>query len=261
MMALYTSVDFGENLEIGFSGPPLEEGPLPTLFYFALSARDTLCVDPYNQPVVYLSDRKLRIFSITLPFHESPRDPHKALIEWFNAFTERHDILAPFIDAVTKVIINIERAGHLLPNKVGIAGLSRGALIAAHIAARSSFIHHFVGYAPLTQLGQARGFASTEHLGSVGDLIAHYNMANLIPSLIGKNVRFHVGNRDVLIGTGTCFSFVEELTEACYQNKIRSPQVELIVYPSIGYLGHGTPKAIFEQGAEWMRQKLESQND
>jgi esterase FrsA len=83
-------------------------------------------------------------------------------------------------------------------------------------------------------------------------------MRHLIDKLIGKNLRFHIGNRDELVGTAACFSFIEQLAEASYQNRIRSPQAELIVYPAIGYLGHGTPKAIFEQGAEWLSQKLEA---
>ena len=55
-----------------FVGPPLEEGPFPTLIYFALSAEDSLQCDPFNQPVQFLEGLPLRIFSITLPGAEHP---------------------------------------------------------------------------------------------------------------------------------------------------------------------------------------------
>ncbi len=252
MTPSYTSIDFGENLEMGFSGPPLEEGALPALFYFALSAKDSLTLDPYNQPVAYLAKKRLRVFSITLPFHEPPLDPQHALAGWSNAFAEGRDILSPFIDAVVNVIAKISSHGYIHEGQIGVAGLSRGAFIASHIAARSPLIQHILGYAPLTKLSRARGFSLPGHHPAV----AKYDVHHLISSLIGKNVRFHIGNRDVLVGTAACFSFIEQLAEASYQNKIRSPQAELIVFPSIGYQGHGTPKEIFEQGAEWMSQKL-----
>jgi esterase FrsA len=176
------------------------------------------------------------------------------LKQWAKAFAEGHDILAPFIDGAVKVIEKIAALGYASPDHIGVAGLSRGALIAAFIAARSPLIRHILGFAPLTRLAKARDFKDFPHPSA----IAGYDMRHLIDKLIGKNLRFHIGNRDELVGTAACFSFIEQLAEASYQNRIRSPQAELIVYPAIGYLGHGTPKAIFEQGAEWLSQKLEA---
>lgn len=240
---------------MGVSGPPLTEGPLPALFYFALSAKDSLCQDPYNQPVVYLSRRRLRVFSVTLPFHEAPQDPQDALTNWARSFAEGHDILAPFFERVVKVIEKIVSNGYAIPDRIGAAGLSRGAFVAAHIAARTSLICHILGYAPLTKLGKARGIR--ESLPAHSPAVAAYDLHHLIEKLIGKNLRFFIGNRDELVGTASCFSFIEQLAEASYMHRIRSPQAELVIYPSIGYQGHGTPKEIFEQGAEWMSQKLE----
>ncbi|MCB1084213.1 MAG: hypothetical protein KDK61_07865, partial [Simkania sp.] len=65
-----------------FVGPRLEEGPLPTLIYFALSAEDSLERDPFNQPVQFLEGLPLRIFSITLPGHENNLPPEDALNVW-----------------------------------------------------------------------------------------------------------------------------------------------------------------------------------
>ncbi len=250
-MTTFTSIDFGEGLEMGVSGPPLTEGPLPALFYFALSAKDSLCQGPYNQPVAYLSSRRLRVFSVTLPFHQPPLDPQDALTHWAQAFLQGHDILAPFIHNVVRVIEKIAQLGY--SSKMAVAGLSRGALIAAHVAAHSTLVQYILGFAPLTRLGKAREFREF----APHSLIDAYDTHNLLARLIGKPLRFYIGNRDERVGTASCFSVTQQLTEASYQSKIRSPQVELVIFPSIGYHGHGTPKEIFEQGAEWICQKLE----
>lgn len=253
-MTTFTSIDFGEGLEMGVSGPPLAEGPLPALFYFALSAKDSLCLDPYNQPVAYLSSRQLRVFSVTLPFHEPPRQPQDALAHWAQAFLQGHDILAPFIHSVVRVIEKIAHLGYA--SKIAVAGLSRGALIATHIAAHSTLVQYILGFAPLTRLGKAREFQEFSH----HSLIDAYDIHHRLAQLIGKPLRFYIGNRDERVGTAACFSVIEQLAEASYQSKIRSPQVELVIFPSIGHQGHGTPKEIFEQGAEWISQKIEAAN-
>lgn len=254
-MNTYSSIDAGVDLQVGISGPPLSEGPLPALFYFALSAKDSLCLDPFNQPVVHIArhHHRLRVFSITLPFHEPPLVPQEALTAWAQAYAQENDILAPFMHQTLQAIQNINTLGYCLPYAISAAGLSRGAFIATHIGARSSLIQNILGFAPLTQLSKAKEFQDLQHLPAV----TAYNLEHQIPHLIGKNLRFYIGNHDERVGTHACFSFIEQLTENSYQNRIRSPQVELIIYPSIGYQGHGTPKAIFEKGATWISQQME----
>jgi len=255
-MTTYTSIDFGEGLEMGVSGPPLSEGSMPALFYFALSAEDSLCLRPYNRPAEYLANRLLRVFSVTLPFHKTSGEPQEALTHWVSSFAEGRNILAPFFEAVIKVIEKIAHLGYAAADQIGVAGLSRGAFIATHVAARCSLIKHILGFAPLTRLSKSRTFAESVRHSFLDALDIHH----LISSLIGKNLRFYIGNRDHLVGTGSCFSFIEQLADASYEAKIRSPQAELIIFPSIGFLGHGTPPEIFDQGAEWIGQKLSVAN-
>lgn len=252
-MNTFSLIEVDENLEIGMSGPPLEHGPLPALFYFALSARDSLTLDPFNQPVIHLLNiGKMRVFSITLPFHEPPREPQDALTHWAQSFLDHHDILDPFLTSAVSAIEKIASAGYTSSHKIGVAGLSRGAFIASHVAARSPLVHSVLGFAPLTQLHKTKEFASLTD----DPRVMSYSISHQIPQLVGKNLRFYMGNRDERVGTARCFSFIQNLTEHSYQNKIRSPQVELILYPSIGFLGHGTPQAIFENGAEWILKQL-----
>ena len=68
--------------DIAFIGPPLSEGALPAVFYFSLSAKESLGLDPFNQPAVYLTQFPLRVFSISLPYHNAHFSPKEALSLW-----------------------------------------------------------------------------------------------------------------------------------------------------------------------------------
>jgi hypothetical protein len=82
------------------------------------------------------------------------------------------------------------------------------------------------------------------------------DLIHLAPSLFDRTIRFYIGNHDTRVGTGECFHFTQSLVEEAVRNQIRSPQIELIITPSIGQMGHGTSKEIFHAGTEWLAQKV-----
>ena len=71
-----------------------------------------------------------------------------------------------------------------------------------------------------------------------------------------RKLRFYIGNCDQRVGTRNCFDFVDKLSSAMFEARNRSPSVELIISPSIGFQGHGTPKHIFHRGAQWLAEQL-----
>ena len=50
--------------------------------------------------------------------------------------------------------------------------------------------------------------------------------------------------------------FVRKLTDDAFESGIRSAPIEMIITPSIGYQGHGTSTHVFEEGAEWLKERL-----
>jgi hypothetical protein len=239
---------------VSYLGPPIETGPLPALFYLALSVEETLQVDPFNQPAVYLSSLPMRIFSMTLPGHGPGLDSHHAIELWAKEISQGHDIIHAFIERLSSVVDELISRHIIIADKLGIAGLSRGGFIAAHAAANISAFNTILGFAPLTRMTYAKEFEALQDHSLAQSL-------NLLPQterLVGKTLRFYIGNRDTRVGTSNAFAFIEKLTDANFHHKIRSPQVELIIYPSVGHLGHGTPPPIFHQGAAWIAGKLVS---
>ncbi len=101
--AIHT-LDLHSQLEIACIGPELSYGPLPALFYFALSAQDSLNLDPFNQPAVYLSSLPMRIFSITLPGHENQLPPTQALEVWAREIAVGNNVIATFVSKVKTAV-------------------------------------------------------------------------------------------------------------------------------------------------------------
>ncbi|MCB1084817.1 MAG: hypothetical protein KDK60_01805 [Chlamydiia bacterium] len=225
--------------EVYFVGPPLEKGPLPTLFYFALSAKDSLSLDPFNQPVQFLKGKPLRIFSITLPSHENNRPPEKAVDAWADRMAQGEKVIPPFIEKVKAIITHLRP--HFEKGTCDVMGLSRGAFIACHVAALCPEVTHILGYAPLTKLTHNPRFKNDS-----------LNLIHLVPKLYDRTVRFYIGNHDTKVGTDNAFHFIDALSKEANSHRIRSAPIELIIGPSIGYQGHGTPPEIFRAGAEWI---------
>lgn len=219
-----------------FIGPPLKEGPLPALFYFALSAEDSLGKNPYNQPVQFLQGLPLRIFSITLPAHENSFPAEEAMNVWAER-TKRGDALIPsFIEEVKETIERLKP--HF--TSCAVAGLSRGAFIACHVAAACQKFTHILGYAALTQL----------------DYAPDLNLETLSSKLFNRKIRFYIGNHDTRVGTERAFSFIHTLAKEANRNRIRNAPIEMIIGPSIGYQGHGTSPDVFQAGVDWLKKEL-----
>ena len=241
--------DLDPSIEAAYTGPHLSCGPLPTLFYFSLSAKDSLCLDPFNQPVAYLSSLPMRIFSITLPGHENGLPPSEALNLWSQAIMRGENPIAEFIDKVNHVVAALQAQGALIDGRLAIAGLSRGAFLATHCAASNRKFRWILGFAPLTQPAFAKEFQEINQHPLVESLSLEY----LTERLVDREVRFYIGNLDMRVSTRLCFDFIEKLAQS---SKARSPNVELIIGPSIGRDGHGTAKQVFHEGAQWIAEQL-----
>jgi len=228
-------------------GPPLDAGPLPAVFYFSLSAHDSLHSHPYNQPALYLSSPGLRIFSISLPGHDQ-LPPTEALRFWADEIHQGRDVIKAFVQEAADDIRHLIAQQVIDPEKLGTMGLSRGAFIASHLAAIVPEIKHILGFAPLSRLETVQEFQNID--------VGRWDLIHLADKLFNRSIRFYIGNRDTRVGTEGCCQLIPALANAAYENKISSSPIELIIGPSIGHKGHGTSPEIFRQGAAWMEKKL-----
>lgn len=229
-----------------YVGPSLDAGPKPTLFYFALSGEDSLQRDPFNQPVQFLKESPIRIFSMTIPGHEDNLPPENAIRVWAEKMAKGEAVIPHFVGCVKEAITFL--TPYFIPGKLAIAGLSRGAFIACHVAAICPEISYILGFAPLTKLSYAKEFQGTceESL----------NLEHLSAKLCDRTLRFYIGNLDTRVGTEHTFSLIQKLAKAAQEAKIRSPPIELIISPSIGFQGHGTGPDTFQNGVDYLKARL-----
>lgn len=237
---------------IFYTGPSLGKGPMPAVFYFALSAEDSLTTDPYNQFVQFLADYPVRIFSLTLPGHENGLPPADALRLWAEEIKRGLDPFESFLAKIDQALQYLLSQNIVIPEKIAAAGLSRGAFIACHAAAKNPEIRSLLGFAPLTDLRLAKEFHDLKD----HPLILQYNPLSLTSFLSDRHIRFYIGNRDTRVGTKQTFHFIEKLVESAHEKKIRSAPIEMIVTPSIGHQGHGTSLESFKAGSLWIADQL-----
>jgi hypothetical protein len=243
-----SALSFAPSLELYHVGSSLDLGALPGVFYFALSGPDSLCQDPYNQMVPFLLDRQIRIFSLTLPAHEQGLSPHHALQIWAEEMERGKDPLEEFLDHAVQAVDFVFHQRLIERDRLAVAGLSRGGLIAGLLAARDSRIRKILGFAPVTRLVLAQEFHKLQHLRQ----LQKYDLAHHASALADRHIRFYIGNRDMRVSTSACFACIEQLVEAAHRQKIRSVPIELILTPSIGQYGHGTSMETFRHGAQWI---------
>ena len=236
-------------IEVFVAGPSKDKGALPALFYFALSGIQSLTLDPFNQPVVHLQKEPMRVFSMSLPGHGQGHDPALAIAHWAEHMDSHGDIIEEFVSSVIQSIDFLIDEGWIDPSAIAVAGLSRGGFVASHVAAVDDRVNTLLAWAPLTDLTVTKEFS---HLGDS----EIYKLEPLADKLVHKAIRLYIGNHDTRVGTDACFHFVQSVVKACGQKHIRSPKVELIISPSIGHKGHGTPPHIFSAGADWIKEQL-----
>lgn len=246
------TVKLSDKLSVSYVGKGKESGQLPALIYLALSDKDSLTTDPYNQPVEFLKNSPLRIFSFTLPSHENNLPPKQALSRWAEAIATSKDLFSPFFTQAKSAIDLLIKEGWILPEKLAIAGLSRGAFFACHLAARCQAISTILGFAPLIRLSATKEFLSLSNDPSVQALDLH----TLIPNLYNKKVRFYIGNCDQRVKTEHAFSLINSLASYALKEGLRSSPIELIIGPSFGYQGHGTPRERFQSGVNYLKGEL-----
>ncbi|NGX59010.1 MAG: hypothetical protein KR126chlam3_00154 [Chlamydiae bacterium] len=244
-------LQLSSDIEVAHIGPSLEKGRLPSVFYFALSAQESLELEPFNQPAKYLAKQGIRVFSLDLPAHGPDLQAIDAVGIWAEEFQEGRDPLAPFLKKVHFAFDALMEKGLIVREKIGLMGLSRGGLIAALLSAQYE-VRSCLCFAPLTELTFARAFKKSKEIPQA----EIYNLTNHLDALCEKKIRIYIGNRDICIGTDKCYSLAWELANAAFEKGLRSPPIELIISPSIGHLGHGTPKEIFESGADWLGKTL-----
>ena len=168
-----------EGTELYYEGADLDQGPLPALFYFAISGEESLTLHPYNSPVVYGAGPELRIFSLTLPGHGGSFNKFKAMEYWAKEIAAGNYPIENFLDQAVRAIDWLIEEEIVHPDHLALCGLSRGGLIATHIASREKRVRTLLGFAPITRLEEVEPFEENPRLESLNLTSLAENLTHL----------------------------------------------------------------------------------
>lgn len=188
---------------------------------------------------------------MTIPKHDEIFQGDVAIKKWFESFSKGIDPLTNFFHSVSEAIDDLVDEKIIDPNKIAVAGLSRGAFAAAHVAAINSKIKTLLGFAPLTSLTVIEEFNQLKNIE-----INKFDLHKLVDKLYTLTHRYYIGNLDIRVSTHLCYEYVSKLVNEMHMRGIRELPAELIINPSIGRMGHGTSQTTFTDGANWLARKL-----
>jgi predicted esterase len=247
--------DINPQLSFSYVGPPLDQGPLPSLFYFSLSAEDSITLEPFNTPITLMSPflhKKFRIFSMTIPGHENHLPKEKAIHFWAEKIRKGIDPILPFIEQICDVIDYLFNQDLLIKEKIVLSGLSRGAYIATLVAAKHPLCNTVLGFSPLIKFMVTKEFEDLSN----NPLVESLSLTTYLENLTHTKIRYYIGNRDTRVGTRNAFEFITNLANLAHEERARDGSFELLLYPSTGFMGHGTPEDIFQEGCNWIQKQL-----
>jgi alpha-beta hydrolase superfamily lysophospholipase len=242
-----------EHCGLYYRGPGPDEGPVPTVWAFALSARATLEAGAISMPADLLVERGFRVLSCDLPGHHDGIDPQQALLSWATAFTTSGSPLQSWLGLLQESLQVLDQQNCL--RQLSFYGISRGALMASWAAAELQMparvnLHKLCAWSPLVRLSHAQDFKDLAHLPGVQEMDA-CRWASKMSELA---LKVWIGNLDRKVGVAPAFEWVQAVAHAQEAAGRRVCPSELIVRPSVGHLGHGTPPESFEEGVKWLMQ-------
>lgn len=208
---------------------PENQPPVHTVFFFSLSAQDSLTLPPFCHPVDTLIKNGIRVVSVTLPGHENNARPYGIQEIWLKEKEE----LKQFLTDLTE---GIKELSSKFPPPYGAMGISRGSFIALLMAAELKEITTITCFAPLLYLKGEKELSATEKT----------------QALASKKIHFFVGDADTLIGTNNVVTFCQKLSAI----SLKEGAIKIKISPSIGRHGHGTSDTIFTEGALWLASNL-----
>jgi dienelactone hydrolase len=200
-----------------------------TVFFFSLSAEDSLTLAPFCRPVDTLIENGVRVVSVTLPGHENNARPYGIQEIWL----KEKETLKTFLKDLKEGIVELTKH---FPPPYGAMGISRGAFIALLMATQLKEITAITCFAPLLYLKGEKDLS----------------VLKKIPELTSKKIHFFVGDTDTLIGTKNVIKLHHDLQEISQDKEA----FEIKISPAIGRYGHGTSDDIFKEGALWLAKSL-----
>lgn len=225
--------------------------PAPTLFVFAVDIQTALESKDFNKVGDLLGKHGFLAVALDVPGHGKdvrPGEPGNALSAWRVRTEKDENWLAAFTSKVRDVLGYLILEGYTDPNRVAVAGTSRGGFIATHVAAADPRFRAVVAFAPVTEPMVLTEFHGTARAGAVKAL----NLVHLADKLAGRSLWLCIGNNDARVGTDKAIAFTRKVVAASLAAK-KPLDVFLVVTPTPG---HSIHKTAHDEAAAWLLERF-----
>ena len=128
---------------------------------------------------------------------------------WAELAVAERDFVADFNGRMFEVIEHLIDEQLTDPNRIAVAGTSRGGFLALRYAAFDPRVRCGVGYAPVTDLRQLVEFDVAASVPFVDEL----SLASHLDPLVGRPVFIVIGDRDARVGTDSAVAVARELSK------------------------------------------------
>jgi len=232
--------------------------PAPTVFVLAQEMKATLDDGYYNRIGRLLATKGFLCVSLDLPCHGADvREGEQAggLTGWATRAKQDGNFVEPFTRRVSRVVDHLIAENFTDPQRIAVAGTSRGGFMALHTAAADERFRAAIAFAPVTHLPVLREFAGLEQDEATRSL----SIIHLADKLAGRAIWTAIGNQDARVGTDECIAAIRSVVLASAR-KQPDPNfvipVELRVFP---IAGHGMYPTAHDDAAEWLLKQFPKQ--
>lgn len=212
--------------------------------FFALAADRRRCFEessywPLVEPLLRAGHR---VASFDLPNHGDLVDRYgEGLTGMAAAIAAGVDVFASVATTGQAMAdLCIER-GWGRDGRIGVAGISRGALCALNWLAEDRRVSALAAFAPVTDLPTLKEFAELAD----SPIVQRRNALALVPSLVGRPIFITIPRNDPRVGTDNCLRFYDAL-------RARESGVSNVVFEVTEGNEHSVPPDGYHRGARWL---------
>jgi dienelactone hydrolase len=226
------------------------DSPAPTLFQFAADAALSLEGKLYPLGVALRKRHGFLVVSLDVPGHGADRRPGEpaSIAAWRSRIEKGEDIAATFASRVRQVLDFLVEQRYTDPRRVYVAGTSRGAFAAFHVASADPRFRAVIAFAPVTDLNALAEFSGMAENRLVRSLGVHLSAERLA----GRSLWICIGNNDNRVGTDLAIDLARRVVRSAVAKNLQ-PDVELIVQST---KGHTIADDSAERAASWIADRL-----
>lgn len=227
-----------------------KSGKTPSILVVGSDLEYSLSNDEINEIGRLLGPAGVASFALDVPCHGAdvrPGEPD-GLNGWRARLEQNENFVAAFNERISATIDFLVDEGYSNPDRIAVAGTSRGGFMGLNAMACDPRIRCGVAFAPVTELMVLSEFKGLEDHA----LTQSISLKKVAGALAGRPLWMCIGNHDERVGTDNLIDFSRDLVREAFSQNLPAP-VEIHVMQTEGHRIHDTAH---QEAAAWLLRHL-----